>query len=432
MWRCGAQPEGPRALFPSGFAIAVCLVAAWLCAGHAAAAAVEGVPLFPFTEESPEGEGSGDTLSGTMLHAIEHPASAGAMVLLCWKNEESDPGESPHSYHFLDTERTTLNLLAHHLAPRQQILIGIKAGNCSPDWLKELGVPMAKFWQAPLGGKGGRCAPIELPPSYDDTYVRRYVAISAQLWQTMAEVRLTADGSTLQSHVRAFKNAGMVLATSGEMGILSSGCASEGKVYETQREVAETWSRLPSPDNYTPAKAQAAYARMLEGLFAFLPPQVPLSQAVIIRDEFGWPLVDAAGRPLPERHTRSEVVPMFRPILTAAARRYGKRIIFGFNELSLGRAEEGTPEPAQNVIEAGTYGAGVEWELNGNGEGGTTSCRGRHDLAPADPDCFARILALGASLVPPASNGGKLQWIEFQPIDAVATSHMLDRVTRPQ
>jgi hypothetical protein len=97
-------------------------------------------------------------------------------------------------------------------------------------------------------------------------------------------------------------------------------------LYETRYQVAQTWARLPPPDNYTPAKAQAAYRTIFDGLLniaAGLPHnryshQIAVSQNLDGADSTDWPAIDANGVPLPPQDPPQAAVPMFVPILGQA------------------------------------------------------------------------------------------------------------------
>jgi hypothetical protein len=372
-----------------------------------------GVPLYPFHVERGPDYGGDGSLPNDMLESIQHPGVAGAMVLMCWKIEEP----RRDVLHFTDGPTRTLVQLARTLKPSQHLIIGMRAGSCAPDWLRDVGVPMPTFYEGSRGGRTEPCRPMTVPVSYDAAYVDRYVSISRRLWQAMATLKLS-DGSTLQSHVIALKNAGMAKARSGEFGIYSGGCANNGAVFETPAQAAQTWASLPGPDSFTPEKAVAAYARMLDGLFGIVPPNVVISQAVMKVDKAAFPLAAAARGADDDGKS-----PILDEIMQGAARKYGNRIVFAWNELSLAGSARRAAAPPENVIDAARLGAGINWQLNGNAHF-ATSCYGRRDTTPASPQCFADIIAYGVSLVPPQSNGGRPHWIEIWPADATGPQPM--------
>ncbi|HTZ69919.1 MAG TPA: hypothetical protein VMB71_04635 [Acetobacteraceae bacterium] len=372
-----------------------------------------GVPLYPFITQQPEADGGGDRLGERMAEAMQHPGSAGAVVTLCWVNEEPKPDD----FRFLDGPDRTLVSLAKLIKPGQHVILGIKAGNCAPPWLStNFGVPLVEAYHGGEGGDTPRgCPKMYVAVSYNPKFIDRYDNVAHALWDATGKLK-TGDGSTLQSRMLALKNGGMSSARTEEMGINALGCKHGGVVYQTPEEVAQKWANLPGENAFRPAKIVPAYMKMLDGLFAFLPPNVSVSQDIHAEDRAAFPWVSDNGGLAPEGGGRQ---PLVEGILLAAAHRYGNRIIFGWNALALREPGKEPPRAAQVVMSAGRAGAGMDWQLNGKGGQQHTSCYGRGDPTQATPQCFAQIIAYGMSLVPPESNHGKLHWIEFHPRDAV-------------
>jgi hypothetical protein len=270
-----------------------------------------------------------------------------------------------------------------------------------------------------------------LPASYMPQYVNRYLKATQALWNALGRVKLRKDPSqSLQDRVIAIRNGAMVSFSSGEMGIFSQGCKGPGGVMQSQYDVAKIWVQ----NGYTPDQAKTAYANILQGIFKITAarPRVAISQSVLGNDRYAFPLVNNAGVAYPppaSPQDNSMIVPMFGPILDAAAEKYGTKVIFGFNELAVKGARETIPPPG-NVVEAGRHGAGIEWQLNGNGHTAfanqVTSCGGHADPRPATVACFNAIMnyAVSPELVPAQSNGGHLEWVEFWPGDVISPNPM--------
>jgi hypothetical protein len=384
------------------------------------------IPMYPQVEESMFDEQhpttTGDHLSPAMQAAIRYESklnpgvkSAGAIVLFCWRDIEPKAGEWTFT-----KEGGSLQTLGEILRGDQNLIIGLRGNACAPSWLADLGVPFVDNFL----NTNKACAPMTLPASFNPVYIDRYLKATQALWDALKKVKLKQDPKqTLQDRVLAIRNGVMGSSTSGEMGIFSQGCKVDGVEKQSQLEVAKIWAGL----GYTPKKARDAYDKVLEGIFQIVrdKPSVAISQSVLGTDRFGFPLVDEKGVPYAPPKDDKDIVPMFGPIMNGAAKRYKNRIVFGFNELAQ-KGSTNTIAPPKNVIEAGASGAGIEWQLNGNGHSvpenaQVTSCGGHSDPVPATIECFNGIIAYAMSreLVPIESNGGHLRWIEFWPYDAI-------------
>jgi hypothetical protein len=127
----------------------------------------------------------------------------------------------------------------------------------------------------------------------------------------------------------------MEAARHDEMGVFSSGCetnnSSGNTIGMTPYQVAQTWASLPAPDNYTPAKAQAAYRTIFDNILSQVAQKtnkwstspwgnhIAITQTADASDASDWPAVDANGVPLPPQSPPVAMVPMYGPMLALAA-----------------------------------------------------------------------------------------------------------------
>jgi hypothetical protein len=291
----------------------------------------------------------------TAQYALQfNNGTAGILVLFCWSDIESTGPGFSITGGTLNGTNTSLITLASQLqavnstsgpsGTNQGIVIGVKGGACAPSWLSTLTtlpnlVPMPTFYTLPWQ-KGsdvgtptcGTATP--LPASWDATYEAQYESVVSSLVGILSNYTLTNDTShTLRDHLVAVADGAMIQTGTDEMGVFSDGCSitstssTSQTVAMSRYQVAQTWASLPWPDNYTPAKAQAAYRHIFDNLLnlvASLPhnifgSQVAVTQTLDGSDSHDWPAIDANGIPVPPQDPPVAPVPMYAPILAQAA-----------------------------------------------------------------------------------------------------------------
>jgi hypothetical protein len=221
---------------------------------------------------------------------VNNSGTAGIVVLLCW----SDVASAPNTLDFMQSNGTANSTLAnlqaslrfsaaHTSGPEyadQGLVIGIKAGACAPKWLAGLPapVPMPNFyaqpWENAIDGTVPSCAQYPLPASWDANFEAQYSTAVSLLLGTLSSLYIGNGPDTLLSHVVAIADGAMVQVGTDEMGVFSKGCetnnSSGNTIGMTPYQVAQTWASLPPPDNYTPAKAQAAYRAIFDNILSQL------------------------------------------------------------------------------------------------------------------------------------------------------------------
>jgi len=269
------------------------------------------------------------------------PQVDGVVIRASWSNIE--PAQGVYDWTLVDKE------LMRAIAAGKRVALSVTAGNQTPPWVFDLGVPKNIIVTGPHDGLD-RCGPYNIPSPWDPVFLEQFTDMVRALSSHVRSVAGAYDALRMVK-ITGINQDTIELRLPASNGVGTGDCEVSNAI--------DIWQAA----GYTPQNVLDAW-RTIATAFGNAFPDKILTIDVLQNNDF--PPISNSGEIV--KRTSPEYVDVKAAVVTDALARFPRRFAMQWDGLS-------TSTPAASVIDAGQRGAIVGWQTNLYlGNNGGTGC----------------------------------------------------------